>query len=380
MASATARRTTAGRARRGAKPRAASGAGAAARGAALWAALAFLASRALLLATGYVAVLRNGVRPVQGIYLDPRHGRLAGALAARLLTPGPTGTASGTCASPPTATAVPSAPRSSRSTPCWCAPCAPWPAATWWPVLALSWAAVAVALWLLFVMVRARFDARTAAWTVAFLSFFPTSFFFTSVYSESLFLLCSVAAFFFAERRHWALAGLAGMLAVLTRPTGLLLVAPLALLMIEQDGARGLGGALRSLLRPRTLWLALLPLGLVLYAAYLQADTGHALAFMAAQRHWGRSLASPVTAVADGSRAAWRAAAALARHGLGGRRCCCPATAASAWPSAPSCPGWRWWARRPRSWPAGAGCPRPTTSGRRCWSSTRCCSRRATSP
>jgi hypothetical protein len=270
-----------------------------------------------VLATGWIAVAQNGVRRVQPVYLDPAHGRVAGHLASRLLDPWAnwdgqwfTRIAADGYRRAFSAAFFPLYPLLVRAVR---------PLAGSYVVAGtlVSWVAVAVALWLLFLIVRRRFDSRTAAWTVAFLSFFPTSFFLTAVYSESLFLLWSVAAFFFAERRRWVLACLAGLLAVLTRTTGLLLVVPLALLLVEQERSRGLKGAARTLLRPRALWLALLPAGLLLFAAYLQRETGHALAFMDAQRHWGRSLGSPLRAVADGSVSAWHAVKALGRHGWG---------------------------------------------------------------
>ena len=283
---------------------------------AAWALLAFVASRVLVLATGWGAVAAAGVRPVQAAVLDPRHGRLAGRFAERFLDPWAnwdgqwyTRIAAEGYRRAFSEAFFPLYPLLMRAV-------RPLAGSYVAAGAIVSWAAFALALWLLFRLVRARFDARTAAWTVAFLCFFPTSFFFTSVYSESLFLLWSVAAFFFAERRHWALAGVAGLLAVLSRPTGVLLLVPLALLMIEQDRARGVKGALKALQKPRTVWLALLPVGLLLYAAYLQLDTGHPLAFLDAQRHWGRAPASPLSAVIDGTTLAWDATMRLARHGL----------------------------------------------------------------
>ena len=81
----------------------------------------------------------------------------------------------------------------------------------------------------------------TAAWTVILLSFASTSFFFQAVYSESLFLLLTVASFSAARRGRWVLAGLAGGLAALTRSAGVLLLVPLAWMWFEQYR----GGAIR---------------------------------------------------------------------------------------------------------------------------------------
>ena len=110
-----------------------------------------------------------------------------------------------------------------------------------------SVACFAAALVLLYRLVRDEFDAPTAVWTVILLSFAPTSFFFQAVYSESLFLLLTVACFAAARRGRWVLAGLAGGLAALTRSAGVLLLVPLAWMWFEQyrGGAIRLPGAVR---------------------------------------------------------------------------------------------------------------------------------------
>ncbi len=63
-------------------------------------------------------------------------------------------------------------------------------------------------------------DKDSAYRTVFYLAFFPTSFFLSSMYTESLFLLCSVAVIYFARLRQWNLATLMGILASATRVVG----------------------------------------------------------------------------------------------------------------------------------------------------------------
>ena len=86
----------------------------------------------------------------------------------------------------------------------------------------------------LYKLVAREFDQRIALATIAFLSVFPTSFFFQAVYTESLLLLLVVLCFFFARRPYWPLAGLAGGLAVLTHVSGLVLLLPMALLYARE--------------------------------------------------------------------------------------------------------------------------------------------------
>jgi hypothetical protein len=186
----------------------------------------------------------------------------------------------------------------------------------------VSVACFAAALLLLYRLVRDDFDAATAAWTVILLSFASTSFFFQAAYSESLFLLLTVASFSAARRGRWVLAGLSGGLAALTRSAGVLLLVPLAWMWFEQyrGGAIRLPGAraaqpLLARGRPRLVSfaaLALLPAGLALYMAYLYRRFGNPLEFVAAERHWHRSLHVPVVAILEGAQAAWRSVRSIA--------------------------------------------------------------------
>ena len=68
--------------------------------------------------------------------------------------------------------------------------------------------------------------------TVLYLAVFPFSFFFTRVYTESVFLLVSVMAVAGAYRGRWWSAGVWGALTALTRPNGILIGLPLFLMAV----------------------------------------------------------------------------------------------------------------------------------------------------
>ena len=53
-------------------------------------------------------------------------------------------------------------------------------------------------------MASARFGAEAAFRCVLLLSVFPFAFYFSAVYSESLFLLLAVASLYLGERGRWA--------------------------------------------------------------------------------------------------------------------------------------------------------------------------------
>ena len=75
-------------------------------------------------------------------------------------------------------------------------------------------------------------NRETARRTVLYVAVFPFAFFFTQVYTESLFLLTSVSAVTAAVVSRWGWAGFFGGLAALTRPNGILIAIPLGLLAL----------------------------------------------------------------------------------------------------------------------------------------------------
>lgn len=86
-----------------------------------------------------------------------------------------------------------------------------------------------------------RSGAESVIPGLATLLMFPTAFYYAAYYTESLFLLTTVAAFWAARRGRWVLAALAGAAASLTRLNGLLIVVPMAWLVWESAGHRWRG-------------------------------------------------------------------------------------------------------------------------------------------
>lgn len=73
-------------------------------------------------------------------------------------------------------------------------------------------------------LIAIDYSDKVAEYAVIALSIFPTSYFFNSPYTESLFLLIFSAAFYTARQNKWILAGVIAGLGVVTRPSGFLIL------------------------------------------------------------------------------------------------------------------------------------------------------------
>jgi hypothetical protein len=161
-----------------------------------------------------------------------------------------------------------------------------------------STALLGVALVLLHRLVALDHDRAVARNAVLVTALFPMSFFFSAVYSESLFLALSIGAVYAARRERWAWAGALGALAATTRSAGVLLLVPLAMIYLWDAGRPSL--RTRRPLRLDAAWLALVPLGLATYCGFLALGGHDALAPFHAQEVWFRSFAGPFAGAWDG--------------------------------------------------------------------------------
>jgi hypothetical protein len=172
-----------------------------------------------------------------------------------------------------------------------------------------STALLGVALVLLHRLVALDHPRAVARNAVLVTALFPMAFFFSAVYSESLFLALSVGAVYAARRERWALAGALGGLGALTRSAGVLLLVPLLILYLQDTGSLRRWPPRR--LRVDVLWLALVPAGLAAYCGYLGLAGYDALAPFHAQEVWFRSFAGPFAGAWDGVVAGWEGARQL---------------------------------------------------------------------
>jgi len=161
----------------------------------------------------------------------------------------------------------------------------------------VSLAAAAAAFVLLRELAAELVGDDAAHRALVYLAVFPAALFLGAVYSESLYLLLTVGAFLAAMRGRYVAAGVAAGLAVLTRPTGVMLLPALALLAWRE---RSRVGALTRL-------AVAMPMAAA-WPLWLWAAFGHPLQFLGAERNeWHRHLspAGPFEGAWKGLVAGW---------------------------------------------------------------------------
>lgn len=98
-----------------------------------------------------------------------------------------------------------------------------------WGGLIISNLSAVAALFFLYKLVNLDFEENISKKTVFLTLAFPTAFYFTAMYSESLFLLLTVTAFYMARKNYWFFAFLLAALASITRLTGLIVILAIGL-------------------------------------------------------------------------------------------------------------------------------------------------------
>ena len=165
------------------------------------------------------------------------------------------------------------------------------------PVIAgvvISLASFLVALLMLHRLTELELGRDTADAAVLLVAFAPLSFFFSAVYTESLFLALSVGSLLAARTGRWRLACALAALASVTHVTGLALMPALALLGYREN--RKMDGGL--------VWLGVIPLALAGFMAILIASGDPALGMFYAEGAWHRTFIGPIGGLGVGALAA----------------------------------------------------------------------------
>lgn len=118
-------------------------------------------------------------------------------------------------------------------------------------------------------------------WTIVFLLTFPTSFFFSAVYTEGIFFFFVVAALYFLHKKHYLLASLFAVAASSTRFMGIFLLIPIFLKIWSARKSKIYS------LRSKILLLSSPILGLLAYCLYLFQTKGDPFLFFHVQPVFG---------------------------------------------------------------------------------------------
>jgi hypothetical protein len=164
----------------------------------------------------------------------------------------------------------------------------------------VSAAALLVALLLFAAWTERHFGESRVVPAVLVLLLFPTSFFFAAVYTEALLLALSLAAVEAFARRRPVIGVIAGVLAGLTRISGLVLAPYLALVAFR--ARRDAGDSPGRAIREATLAAASPLAGFGLFCLYFWRRFSDPLLFVTAQHNWSGQAKS----ILDGPSLIWR--------------------------------------------------------------------------
>jgi hypothetical protein len=163
---------------------------------------------------------------------------------------------------------------------------------TLWAGVVISIAAFLWAMHYLVRLGRELIGPERAASAALLLAAYPFAVFFSAPYTESLFLLGSLGAFYHFRRGEWLSSSCWGLLVGLTRPNGCFVSVPLAILAAQQvyehratltpSGAFKAAGV-------RLATAAMPGVGMLAFTSYLYVLTGVWLAWSRSHAAWGRT-------------------------------------------------------------------------------------------
>jgi len=146
------------------------------------------------------------------------------------------------------------------------------------------------ALIVLFKLIKLDYKENVASQTILLLLVFPTSFFFVSIYTESLFLLLSLLSFYFVRKGNYWKAGLFGALLTATKFVGIAILPALILEFLIREKIVSLKLFKQKLLKLLPILLA--PLGLISYMYYNSFKWGDPFFFVKAQEEFANNRTS----------------------------------------------------------------------------------------
>jgi len=136
---------------------------------------------------------------------------------------------------------------------------------------------------MLYRLVEWKWDSELARRTLILFCVYPFSYTFSAMYTESLFVLCALSAFWCGEKRWWLPAAVCAAAAGATRVVGIATVVALFIMYMQNAGWR------RQNIRWDALWLLLGFAGLAAFVLFLWIQFNEPTAFITAHnaKGWG---------------------------------------------------------------------------------------------
>ena len=139
-------------------------------------------------------------------------------------------------------------------------------------------------------LVAETFNKEVALKSTLILYLFPTSYFFSTVLTEGLFLLTSVLTFYFAYKKKWFTASVFGFLSSLTKSIGVLIIIPV-LISYFLDKYKN-----KKKLDYKILYFILILVAPMLFMLYIHHISGNPLySFVVEKNSWNHGFVNPVS-------------------------------------------------------------------------------------
>jgi hypothetical protein len=147
----------------------------------------------------------------------------------------------------------------------------------------ISNVSLAIAAIYLYLLARLDFDENISIKSVFYMLIFPASFYFSIIYTEGLFLLLTISAFYYARKKQWLIASLLGFFISLTRIPGVFIFIPFLIEYLDLN-FNSLKISVKKI-KKDILYLLLIPAGLLSFMIYQYITFKDPLAFYHAKSY-----------------------------------------------------------------------------------------------
>lgn len=150
-------------------------------------------------------------------------------------------------------------------------------------------------------IIETRENSKEGLFFIIIMTFGIYSFYFSVLYTESLYVFLLVTSLYFLHKRNYLLVGIFGALLSATRNMGVMLVFAVAVQYLYDyfKNNKSIKKFLSDTFKNTNLILgvSLIPLGLFLYMSYLWRLLGDPMAFSNVQIAWARKISNPINSL-----------------------------------------------------------------------------------